>query len=72
MRRQEAQTALEEINNGQRLSQQSMLTQFQRDAVQPDSDEEGILEAIFGQIITMPMPTPEILSQLNKMTFKKN
>lgn len=32
-------------------------------------DEEGIIESMFGSILTMPLPVPEILSTLDKTTF---
>lgn len=33
------------------------------------SDDEGFIENIFGSILTMPLPVPEILGTLDKTTF---
>jgi len=34
-----------------------------------DEEEEGLLETIFGSILQMPLPVPEILSSLDKDTY---
>jgi hypothetical protein len=33
------------------------------------SEEEGLIEGMFGSILTIPLPVPEILSMLDKTTF---
>jgi hypothetical protein len=40
-----------------------------QNAEQSDEDEEGLLETIFGSILQMPLPVPEILSSLDKDTY---
>ncbi len=40
------------------------------EGVQASDDDEGIIESMFGSILTMPLPVPEILSTLDKTTFK--
>ena len=34
-----------------------------------DDDDEGFIDGLFGSILTMPLPVPEILENLDKTTF---
>lgn len=34
-----------------------------------EEEEEGFVESMFGSILTMPLPVPEILGTLEKTTF---
>jgi hypothetical protein len=40
-----------------------------RDNQALDDEEEGFVESMFGSILTMPLPVPEILGTLDKTTF---
>lgn len=68
MRRRDLET---ERNNGE-AAQQMSLEQFQEQALNEEDEEGGsmFVEGMFGGLLSIPLPVPEIISSLDKSKFK--
>lgn len=62
----------QEIANGEGGAEPMSLEQFQEEAEQAE-EQEGqslFIEGMFGGLLTIPLPVPEIISSLDKSKFK--
>ena len=62
---------LEAVQNGNQNADPLTLDQFQEELENQDNEEGNLfIEGMFGGLLTVPLPVPEILSSLDKTKFK--